>query len=128
MRCTTCNGSGRVSEQSGAASGYMHSAGMGLRVCSTCGGSGKTPGVGMEAAAGAAPAAGRGSYDTLVNFERFVIGVIAAILLWQLHAAAGIAGLIVGWGGGLALFGTFSEDLYRRIYPDLGDDRDRDCG
>lgn len=105
MSCKTCNGSGKVREDSFAASSYMNSAGMGLRVCPACGGSGKAPGNEVTGAfGGQARAGGGGFYDTLVNFECFVIGVIAAILLWQLHYAAGIAGLIAGWVGGLMLF------------------------
>jgi len=106
MKCTTCNGSGKVSENSFAASGYMNQAGMGLRVCPTCGGSGNTPGTGFSVQPGGR---GRGAYDTLVNFECFVIGVIAAVLLWQYHVAAGIIGFIVGWLGGLLLFGMFPK-------------------
>ena len=106
MTCTTCYGKGWVPENTTAASSYMNPAGMGRRVCATCGGSGKHPNAAMAAAA-ATPAGRGGFYDTLVNFECFVIGVIGAILLWQFHWVAAIVGLVAGWLGGLMLFGLF---------------------
>jgi hypothetical protein len=109
MSCPTCYGKGWVPEHTTAASSHMAPAGMGRRVCATCGGSGKHPNAAMGAAATGAPAGRGGFYDTLVNFECFVIGVIGAILLWQFHAVAGIIGLIAGWLGGLMLFGLFPK-------------------
>lgn len=109
MSCPTCYGKGWVPENTTTASSYMNSAGMGRRSCATCGGSGKHPNSAMAAGAAATLGGQGGFYDTLVNFECFVIGVIGAILLWQLHWIAGIGGLVAGWLGGLMLFGLFPK-------------------